>query len=162
LPGRGVEAAVTPLDWGYSFCMKFRTDFGALGFYMVMAGFWFLSLLVGRNHSNSWSNKLACALILLGVLFSVFRFQFVYWELSPQCFREHRFGTIREIPWHEVTQVVSIPPNKALSKSLVVEFCHNGEVTPFTGRDRILATPGDRDGFVAELRRFAPQADFEA
>src|ERR1700684_3713151 len=103
----------------------------------------------------------AGSLCILAALIEVLRFQFVYWELSPECFREYRFGRVNVGHWQEVTRVASIPPNRSSSKSFVVEFCQNREVTPYTGRDHIMASPGDRDGFVAGLWRLAAQADSE-
>ena len=141
--------------------MKFRTEFGAVGFSVIAAGLWVLILFVKSNRSVGGLAWFAGGLWILAALIAVLRFQFVYWELSPKCFRERRFGRVNEVSWNEVTRVASIPPNRPSSKSFVVEFCHNREVTPYTGRDRIMAYPADRDGFVSELRRFAPHAEFE-
>jgi hypothetical protein len=141
--------------------MKFRTGFGSVGPSIIFAGLWVLILLVRSGHSVGGMAWFAGGLCILVALIEVLRYQFVYWELSPACFREHRFGKVSEVSWNEVTRIASIPPNRPLSKSFVVEFCHNREITPYTGRDHIMARPGDRDGFVAELRRFAPRADFE-
>jgi hypothetical protein len=141
--------------------MKFRAGFGSVGYSIVFAGLWVLISFVRSNHSIDLLAWFAGGLFILAALIGALRFQFIYWELSPECLQEHRFGRVREVSWNEVTRVASIPPSKPSSKSFVVEFCHNREVTPYTGRDHIMANPGDRDGFVTELRRFAPQADFE-
>jgi len=66
-----------------------------------------------------------------------------------------------EVQWAEVTRVGGIRPNQPYSDALVVHFVRTRETTPYTGRDRIVAIPEDRNQFIAALRRFAPHATFD-
>ena len=82
---------------------------------------------------------------------------FTYWDLEGAGLREHRpFWKTKTIPWSEVTYIG--PWESASSKRIAIEYERKA---PFPDRGRIIATPARRQAFIAALRRFAPQAEFE-
>ena len=147
---------------GYSLGMKFQAKFGSADVGMLwVACIWVFVWLTAPSHLPHGWNSLMASVWAVGPLWRVLRHYFVYWELEPACLREVRYWVKRDIPWQEVTHVGGFPATWASSDFLQVDFFHSPEVTPYTGRDRLVFQPGDRDGFIAALRRFAPQATFD-
>ena len=121
----------------------------------------FTSVLWSSAHGSS-SNLLAWIAFVYAVpaLLQLAGHFLVYWETDDRGLLERRFWKTTQIPWKEVTRV-SPWYGRPASETLVVDFTRTPEVTPYTGRDRLIATPGDRESFIREVRRFAPQAVFD-
>jgi hypothetical protein len=87
----------------------------------------------------------------------IFFHLFIYWEIDSNSLRVHRFWTTKEIAWADITHVggANGRPSAAF---LDVYYARSA---PMSDRGHFLANPEDRRGFIEELRKFAPQAEFE-
>lgn len=102
------------------------------------------------NRSIGFFNLLT-AIIALLMLYTV---KTKFWELTADGLRLHRLGIEIKIKWQDVTRVVSV---WASTYDLKIEYLRHG-LGSKTGF--LLASPEDREDFVAELRRYAPDAEF--
>jgi hypothetical protein len=71
--------------------------------------------------------------------------------------RQHRLWHKKEISWEDVTHVGGFN-GRPMAAMLEVDYARAAQMSD---RGRILPNPDDRQGFIKELRKFAPQADFE-
>ena len=79
-----------------------------------------------------------------------------YWDFESDGLRERRLWRTKTIPWAEVTYVG--PWESASSKWVAIEYERKA---PLSDRGRVIVTPARRKAFIAALRQFAPQAEFE-
>lgn len=77
----------------------------------------------------------------------------VYWETSPDFLIVRRLWRRREIPWSEVREIRWLDRTSGI---LSVDIGHRVE-----DYDWLDLEPSDSDGFIAESRKYAPQAKFE-
>jgi hypothetical protein len=136
--------------------MRFHTKLGPVQAVLSLIP----ALLFGYSWMFGSAHRSAEGLIALFWLVSAaawlsMRF-FTYWDLDRDALRARGLWTTRVIPWSEVTYIG--PWESAKSKWIVVEYQRRA---PLSDRGRILATPARRADFVAALRQFAPQAQFE-
>ncbi len=120
---------------------------------LVASGAFVLALYLFGPHKLQWFASvlgLIHAAILLPRILN-------YWELRPDglLVRQERGKWL--IPWQEVTRVANWPA--AGPGGLQIDYARPA---PFSHRGTLYATPGDREGFLAELKRHAPDAEFEA
>jgi len=141
--------------------MKFRTKFGLLGWmYIPVAGLHVFVSNFRINPSTRVFGQLVAAACVLLALIRVVGYLLTYWELDADGLRERRYLRTMEVFWHEVTGVHGLG-DRASSDTLVVEFDPVLKPSLPFGSNRIVATPEDREQFIATLERFAPQANFE-
>jgi hypothetical protein len=137
--------------------MRFRTNFGAIGcFYVFMAGFYLL-MWTNFRHLRTFDLLTLWAWILLAALQMLSR-AFVYWDLDASGLKEHRFWRTKLVLWQNVSRVSSPNPRRPSSEFLRIEYripASNSKPS------RINAGPTTRKEFVAALREFAPQAEFD-
>jgi hypothetical protein len=136
--------------------MKFRTKFGLQGWVLVS---------LGVLYSCMWSTRRGN---LLGILAAGFVLQalvrglshaFYYWELNADGLRQRNFWRVKTIPWEEVTWVGSAIPKQPSSGFLQVDYARPA---PMSDRGQIRANPDNREQFIRTMRKYAPQATFEA
>jgi hypothetical protein len=129
--------------------MRFRAKFGS-GFWLYMAmGCFLVVLWISHFHADVVAS-LAIAYTLMTFLKMLIR-RLTYWELDRLCFRERRFGSVKEVPWETVERVGSIHP-------YVTIFCDGR--APMACQGGIVTNPKDRARFLAALYEFAPHAKF--
>jgi hypothetical protein len=97
-------------------------------------------------------------IIGIGIAASLLLFGFIakktnYWELDSKCLRIRKLRMKRDIPWNEVTDVGWLGNR---SGTIRVNIGHNT-----ADYDRLYLEPDDLAGLIAELRKFAPHAEFE-
>lgn len=133
--------------------MRFRPKFGLQGWSWVALGC-LSTLLLARAHSN----RLLWSVWPILALQFIFGKVFIYWEVDASGLHERRFWRRKEIAWDEITHVGSWIPSQPGSDYVAVDY---GRPAPMSDRGSVIANPADRAEFIAALRRFAPQADFE-
>jgi hypothetical protein len=142
---------------GYAVFMRFRAKFGALGWIFVsLACASIFILIVGVGHKSAQHRYLAVVYMLLASQMVLYHF-FTYWEMDSSSLRVHYFWTTKEIAWAEVTYVGGAN-GRPSSAFLDVYYARSA---PMSERGHLLANPNDRRAFIEELRKFAPQAEFE-
>jgi hypothetical protein len=142
---------------GYAVCMRFRAKFGALGWIWVfLACDYIFDLIAGVGHKSTQHPYLAVLYMLLASQVVLNHF-LTYWEMDSSSLRVRYFWTTREIAWAEVTHVGGAN-GRPSSGFLDVYYARPA---PMSERGHFLANPNDRRAFVEELRKFAPQAEFE-
>jgi len=143
---------------GYAVCMRFRAKFGALGWCWVgLSCAWVLIAVFKYNQSGSFPSGLSTALFVLVGLQQVLPPLFTYRELDSSGLRVRRLWHRKEIAWEDVTHVGGFNGRSSASM-LEVDYAR---AAPMSDSGHILANPDDRRGFIQELRKFAPQADFD-
>jgi hypothetical protein len=133
--------------------MRFRQKTRLIDQAMVVLGLLFL-LRIAFVHHFSASSQLWMMVLPLLALEIVLDKSFIYWECNSSGLRERRFWRIKEVPWEEVRQVGRWRPK---AETVAVIYAHPA---PLSSSGCIVANPADRAGFLAALRRFAPQAEF--
>jgi len=142
----------------YSLGMRFRSKFGLLGWAYLALGCSFTYLwLAGRGSGAGLYGFSAACWVVAGASL-VLNSYFVYWELDSVSIRERRFWKKKEVPWGEVTRVGCSHPKAPQSGYLEVDYVRPA---PKSGRGHIRANPVNRREFLAELRRLAPNANFD-
>jgi hypothetical protein len=137
--------------------MRFRAKFGALGwFWAGLACSWVIAAAFKHSHSEFGIHGVTAALCASPRLLQVLARFFTYWDLDSTGLHERRLWYRKEIAWEEVTHVGGFNGRPSASMLEVDYF----RAAPMSDRSRILANPDDRRGFIQELRKFAPQADF--
>jgi hypothetical protein len=109
---------------------------------------WFSGIL-SRNIGST-----ACIWTIVASLF-ILHHIFIYWELDSDSLKERRFWNKKEVAWKEVTHVGNSAPT---SNFLAVDYARPA---PMSDHGQIIANPEDRLQFIAALRRFAPNAEFD-
>ena len=142
---------------GYASAIRFRGKFGALGWMWVCVALAYLSEWVFRGRLESSTAGLAAVVFSLNVLLHISNHLFVWWDIDSAGLREHRFWNTRDVAWDEVRHVQGL--NAVPSSNFVEVYVYRP--APMSESFRILANPSDRQGFIAALRRLAPQAEFE-
>jgi hypothetical protein len=138
--------------------MRFRAKFGALGWCWIgLACSWVIVAVFKHNHSGSGIHGVTAALCATPGLLQVLTRLSTYWDLDSSGLHRHRLWHKREIAWEDVTHVGGFNGRPSASM-LEVDYAR---AAPMSDRGRILANPDDRRGFIGELRKFAPQAEFE-
>lgn len=134
--------------------MRFRAKFGALGWFWVgVALFYFLWLPFGPHRDNfAWRAIPPVFYALMMVLSKAI----AYWDFNPTHLHERRLWRTRDVPWEEVIHIHARDPAHPSSGYLAVDYARTA---PMSDRGTIIANPADRQGFIAALRRSAPQAD---
>ncbi|MGA3082700.1 MAG: hypothetical protein ABSD44_15220 [Terracidiphilus sp.] len=112
---------------------------------------------VCARHIDDYAVMMFISFAALGLL-SILSLCFVYWELDASCIRIHRFWSVREIAWGNVTQIVNLHPDYAPSNYLEIHYIRSALKS---NQGSIIANPKDRPQFLAALRQFAPQAKFD-
>jgi hypothetical protein len=142
---------------GYAVFMRFRAKFGALGWcWVLLACPSMFSLIAGVGHKSTEHPYLAVVSMLIASQ-TVLNHFFTYWEMDSSSLRVHYFWTTREIAWAEATHVGGAN-SRPSSGFLDVYYARSA---PMSGRGHFLANPNDRRAFIEDLRKFAPQAEFE-
>jgi hypothetical protein len=136
--------------------MRFRAKFGALGWCWVSIACFVLVLWFSGLHSRK-IDFLAVIFVILASL-RVLNQILIYWDLNSDSLREHRLWNKKEVAWVEVTHVGSWHPKQPSSDYLAIDYFSSA---PLSHQGRIVACPEDRAGFLAALRKFAPQAVFD-
>jgi hypothetical protein len=133
--------------------MRFRDNTSLLpgliaGFVCIFA----FDSLLGRGFYLHWELSFA-AFLILSVLLTILSHFLTYWELDPACLRERKLWKTKEIAWKDVTRIGRFGFSSDIVK---ISYGRVPEVCEY-----ILANPCDRDRFIAALRRFVPEANFE-
>jgi hypothetical protein len=136
--------------------MRFRTKFGTAAYAhdslaLIAAAAWF-----GGLHSW-WLGAIAVGLNV-GALSGLFYHAFVWWDVDATCVRARYFLSIREVACKEVTHVGGWNAKDPSSRYVAIGYCRPAPLPDF---GQIVAHPGDREQFIATLRRCAPQAAFD-
>lgn len=144
--------------------MRFRAKrhFASAGMsilWLTIAGVWLVFWLV-RFHSPRHSEYafraiFQAVLCLVMALFSFFMHTSIYWQLDDEGICMHKlWWTSQKTRWRDVTRIVSAWSSYY---DLKIEYDRLGLGSSL---GHIFANPADRDLFLAELRRYAPQAEF--
>lgn len=142
--------------------MRFRAKFALIDWaWLAIAAFVLVLLLSGPRRAKDslvWYGFL----ILLFAAIRVVLYFFLWWDTTPGGLRERRLWSTRTIPWTEITGVAPWPDGQAGGRahrdSLAIEYAR---AAPLSDQGRLIANPADREGFLREVRRHAPQASFE-
>ena len=133
------------------FCPKFGVlDWCTVGLALIVSVLW----LRGLHSLTMGFEVLAFPLLALQ---RIFNHLFIYWDVNSDSLRERRFWHTKQILWQEVVRVGAWTQSP---NYVTVDYCGHGALP--NHRETIVANPEDRTQFIAALRRFAPQADFEA
>jgi hypothetical protein len=154
--GRSIFNLRESLD--YAVDMKFRTKFGPQGWFVVSlaCAYGYVVLLSPRGSPHSaWG--FTAAVWVWWAFLRILSYLFTYWELDSSSLRQHSYWSTKEVAWEEVTHVGGLN-GRPSSAVLEVDYARPA---PMSDRGHILASPEDRQQFIAALRRFAPQAAFE-
>jgi hypothetical protein len=142
----------------YPLVMRFRSKFGLLRWvYIALACFFAYLCLWGRTSATGLYGVSAALWVIAGASL-VLNSYFVYWELDSVGICENWFWKKREVRWEEVTRVGCSHPKAPKSGYLEVDYVRPA---PISLCGHIRANPGKRQEFLAELRRFATNADFD-
>lgn len=138
--------------------MRFRPKIGTPSPWQVLTAltFWFVYLVFQLAHPNNLEKPIfeAISVFTLLALVAVFlAIRSVYWDFTPECLVVRRLWTKREVAYSEVRRVGWLG---SMSGTFSISIGHLIE-----NYDRLYIEPGDQAGFVAALRKYAPQADFE-
>jgi hypothetical protein len=136
--------------------MRFRAKFGALGWaYVATASFaGLLSLSPGPHEKRLLLAAVFCVLALQRIL----NHSFTYWDVDAKGVRERRFWREKSVAWQEVDRVSAWNRRQPWSDFLAIHYARS---SPSHDSGSIVANPKDREGFLADLRKHAPQALFE-
>jgi hypothetical protein len=93
------------------------------------------------------------SVLILSILLDILNTIFSYWELDTDCLRQRKLWKVKEIARQDVTRIRRFGFS---SRSVMICYGHVPEDYGF-----ILADPINRNGFIAALRRFVPQAEFD-
>jgi hypothetical protein len=133
--------------------MRFRAKFGIAGWSQIALVC--LIAVLWLSGVKSLPALAFGAIIFASVI--VLSQVFVYWDLDSHCLRERRLWGKRQVPWEEVTRV-SAWNEKPSSDFLAIHYSRRG---PMSDDGSIIANPQDRQQFLVELHRYAPQAVFD-
>lgn len=138
--------------------MRFRAKFGLLGWvYVAFASFVIVLILSPRQHHGDQRFFAVLPTLVLAVL-RILSQIFIYWEINSDGLRVRRFWDEKTIPWQEVTRVGAWNPKHASSDVLAIDYFRSA---PMSDQGSVIANPEDRQQFLANLRRYAPQAVFD-
>ena len=90
-------------------------------------------------------------LILAGL--GNFYCMFVYWDFSPEGLTARVLWKVKRIPWQSVRSVGKLG---YFRDNVKINYGHSIE-----DYGNLVTTPANREKFIAALRQFAPQAEFE-
>jgi hypothetical protein len=93
------------------------------------------------------------AYFLFWVLFAYLKPIFIYSEMDAACLRMRQFWKMQEFAWHEITSAGRFGFG---TDKVIVRFGHQMEVY-----GNVIVQPADRNGFLAALRQYAPQAEID-
>jgi hypothetical protein len=85
-------------------------------------------------------------------------YMFVYWETTIEGLRERRLWSTRTIPWPEITAIGPWPDRHPNRGFLAIEYTRPA---PLSDRGTLVANPENREAFLGEIRRHAPQVRLE-
>jgi hypothetical protein len=139
--------------------MRFRAKFGLQG-WLSVAMLCFLIVLKISELKSGHHNAALSPLVLMWIVFGLGRVLsqiFIYWDVDSTGVRERRLWSERTIPWQEVTRV-SGWMDRPSSDALVL---HYARPAPLSDSGTVVAAPDDRQQFLSDLHRFAPQATFD-
>ena len=142
----------------YALPMKFRTKFGALGWFSVSLAclYGYTVLLTGKSRLDP--GNLCRCLVSPGPRFgSSPTSSHTGKRTLPVCAATRFFAT-RHIAWDDIKHVGGFNGREASAAMWTVD---DSREAPMSDRGQIMANPADRLEFIAALRKFAPQADFE-
>jgi hypothetical protein len=108
------------------------------------------------GHHNAALSPVALIWIFFGLWRTLSQI-FIYWDVDSSGLRERRLWNERTIPWQEVTRV-SGWMDRPSSDALAVHYARSA---PLSDSGTVVATPEDRQQFLADLHRYAPQAAFD-
>jgi hypothetical protein len=137
--------------------MRFRAKVSpAAWFYLVGAAFYMWSWATYPHPGLTKFIQAICAVvwILLSAVLITGSF-LTYWEIKADGLHERRMGRTRFVPWSDVQYIGAWEKSPHL---LNIEYSRP-MLNSLPGR--ILARPVKRQIFLDEIRRFAPQAEFE-
>jgi hypothetical protein len=138
--------------------MRFRTKFGVLGCaYVVLACFTVMLWLGGRHTETSHTETIG----LFSITWAVLAFQKVLnqvQDFDSTSIHERRLWHERTVAWQEVNRVSAWNPKQPWSKFLAI---HYARTSPMSDSGSIIANPRDRERFLSDLHRYAPQALFD-
>ncbi len=142
--------------------MRFRTKFAwpqiASNFLWVV-----LCILNTRIHAEPSglhsANVVAAWFFGLLLLWSIAAALFTYWDVSDMAIVERRLWNTKSVPWAEINRIAPWPAGKRPNpKMLEVDYTRAG---PLSDRGSMIVEPRERADFIAALRKYAPQADFD-
>ena len=142
---------------GYSFTMRFHAKFGWIGWAQAINAVIWSTEWLFRGRSEPWSSEFVALLTLSVLLLYVTTYRFRYWEFRPEGLREHNFWKTRDVAWDELRHVQG---RNAVPSAEYVEL-YAYRPPPMSESFRLIANPGKRDQFLAALRKFAPQAEYD-
>jgi hypothetical protein len=129
---------------------RFRAEFDLYTGIWIMLGFIALCTLsiASLRMPLEEGCMLTCAVI------AVVTNRTTWWTTSPKGLRHRILWQRQLIPWAEITRV----SNNSFWGGFTVHYR-----MPASGRSsrKLTATPADREGFLTDLKRHAPDAEFE-
>jgi hypothetical protein len=131
--------------------MKFRAKLGIHHLVWAVLGLFCLVRMCLHRHSDLM-DQFFLLLALLWVLPPLTS----WWKTSPEGLQQKISWRSRFIPWQEITRVSNWPGPGG--EGFLIDFARPA---PMSNRGGIHATPADREGFLAELKRYAPDAEFD-
>jgi hypothetical protein len=118
-----------------------------------LGAFYFVLGFFSSKSLSKEMNFIMGILLLLIALFVYFLPIFVYSEMDTSCLRIRKFWKKKEIAWQEVTSAGRFGFG---TNCVIVRFGHQ-----INDYGNVIIEPADRNGFLAELRLFAPQAKID-
>lgn len=137
--------------------MRFRAKFDLLSWAYVALALFVLALTLSPGHHNEVMRFFVVSWTILAAL-KILSQIFIYWDVNSACLREQRPWNEKKIPWEEVTRVSAWNPKQPSSDVLAIDYVRPA---PMSDRGSIIVNPEDRQQFLANLRRSAPQATFD-
>lgn len=138
--------------------MRFRSKFGLLSWTYVSLALFGIVLRFGPGHRSGHPQTFVLVVYIMCAAIYVIPQLLVYWDLSPEFLHERRLWSERNIAWEEVTRVSAWGQDPLSSSTLAIDYYRPA---PMSDRGTIVANPIDRQQFLAEIRRHAPQATIE-
>jgi len=137
--------------------MRFHCKFGWVGWLMLaLAGMNLIESLFTLHRFGRLETADLISITCLGLcaLLAILSKIFVYWDLDATGLHANRFWVHKDVAWPEVALISQYSNNPDCFA------IHYSWSPPMSNQGKIWANPADRAGFLAALRRFAPQAEF--
>lgn len=133
------------------FAMKFRAKFGVHNLLWAAMGVFSLSHTLLRGHTDFFHEYF----LILALVWALPPLTH-WWKITEEGLLQKSSWGSRSVPWSEITRVSNWPGPEGKG----VQIDH-ARPAPLSDRGTIYASPANRDGFLAELKRHAPHAQFE-
>jgi hypothetical protein len=124
---------------------------------------WLAVAYLNLHKPHATSGMHAAYLVLAAVwiflsVWAVASYFLIYWELDSDALSERRFWTFRRVKYPAITNVGPWGSQSASSGTIDIQFGELGSA--LNPRTSVIATPLDRETFLATLRKHTERAEF--